>query len=122
MQTKRSLPGVAQRNWLGKVEFRKGVVIYASPRIQYVEADDRRNKLIYLVGETFIYWCFRCEVTVWEKEAMASAGYCPFCKSNLYIVSEGEKVRLHYRHAADASWSSWWAEKYDWRNQGLQDQ
>jgi hypothetical protein len=122
MKPARTLPGVAQRNSLGKIEFRKGTVIYASPRIQHVEMDDKRWPLVQLIGETFIYWCFRCATTVWEKEAMALNGFCPFCGGSLYIVGPDDKVRLHYRHAEDASWASWWAEKYDWVNEGLQRQ
>jgi DNA-directed RNA polymerase subunit RPC12/RpoP len=119
---KRTLPGEAQRNSFGKIEFRKGIIIHASPRMQYVEMDDVRWPLVYLVGETFIYWCIRCEITVWETEATANRGYCPHCQAGLFIVGVGERVRLHYRYAPDKSWASWFAEKYDWKNQGLQDQ
>ena len=122
VQSKRTLPGVAQRNSLEKIEFRAGTILHASPRMQYVESKDKRWPLVYLIGETFIYWCFKCSATIWEKEAQEHRGFCPFCASNLFIVGVGEKVRLHFRHAPDKSWASWYAEKYDWENQGLQDQ
>lgn len=111
----RRLPGRAQRNRLDQIEFRKGYVIFASPRVQYVETDAKAHRLVYLIGDTFIYWCFKCQCTVWEKEVTQQGGrHCPFCRGPIFIISEGEKVRLHYRYAHDSTWASWWAEKWDW--------
>lgn len=127
---KRKLPGIAQRNSLGRIEFRRGNVIRANEYIQHVEMVDERNKLIVLIGETFLYWCAKCKISIWQFELDEQArkdepAGCPFCHSGVFIVSEGDMVRLHYRmpdHLDHGSSAAWWAERYDWKNNGLQDQ
>jgi len=112
---RRKLPGVALKTNAGEVEFYNGRIIYASERVQWVQMKHPLHKLVYLMGETFLYWCERCKCDVWEQEFIINHFRgCPFCRGPVKIMGEGEKVRLHFRFAPDTSWSQWWAQRYEW--------
>lgn len=122
-QIRRRLPGKAVLDSKGNVDFRRGRIIYSSPRIQYVEADHPIHKLVFLVGSTYMYWCPACTCTVWEQElhifrdagGVLPPGHCPFCCGPLRRVQPGDKVRLHYRYDHRAlSHGDWWAERWNW--------
>lgn len=127
-QIRRRLPGEAVRNGKGEVDFRKGRIIYSSPRIQYAEMDHPSFKLIWMAGSTFMYFCRNCQWTVWEEEIQIFRAEavkrglpglpprtCPFCCQELDPVQPGDKVRLHYRYDARALTNgNWWAERWDW--------
>ena len=124
----RSLPGLSWKNHEGRVVFLKGRVISASwaklgSGSQWVETDSKIHPLLCLIGDTYTYFCAHCQVTLWEQELMKMqpvrpAGKdqqtCVFCTGPIKPLQPGDKVRLHYRFMPDASWASWWAERWEW--------
>jgi hypothetical protein len=120
-QVKRKLPGLAGKSPSGDIHFLKGVVIYSSPRVQAVRTDSKIYELIHLIGDTYLYTCSNCVISVWEQELQMQKRVspfakkaCPMCGGPVEPVQKGDKVRLHYRYAKDASWASWWAERWEW--------
>jgi DNA-directed RNA polymerase subunit RPC12/RpoP len=111
----RKLPGVAMIDNAGNIPFYRGQVIYASERIQWIETNipDERNKLVFMVGDTYLYWCVACEITVWQQEINAHfVRRCPFCLGRILALSPGDWVRLHYRYMPDGRWANWWGEMW----------
>jgi hypothetical protein len=113
---RRKLPGLALRDGKGNIPFENGRVIYSSERIQYVEVPHKEFP-VFLVADTYLYWCPKFQVPIYGQElmkpgfGMLSRGTrCPFCKEELKPAKVGDKVRIHFRHAKDASWAQWWAE------------
>jgi hypothetical protein len=112
----RKLPGIAGRSPVtGEIHFIRGVICYASPRVQAVETDSKIYRLIHLLGSTYLFWCDACHATVYNEEVMREGSQiCPFCRGVVLPLDKGTKVRLHYRFAPNAEWADWWAEKWDW--------
>lgn len=122
---KRILPGRAMRDNNDKIPFYKGRVIYASERIQWIQTNHPEHKLVYLIADTYLYWCDRCKISVWEQEVMThGVRRCPFCLGRILALSPGDTVRLHYRYNAKPKneagltpadvWGAWWAERWEW--------
>lgn len=111
----RKLPGVALRDGKGNIDFKTGVVIKADERFQWIEVPHREFP-VFLVADTYLYKCLKCNVPVYGQELMKSGGMfakfslCPFCKAELIPARRGDKVKIHFRHAQDSSWAQWWAE------------
>lgn len=111
----RKLPGIAQRNEMGEIRFIRGVIIYASVRVQWVETDSKMIGNAHLIGSNFLYWCDACHCSVYEEEILRIGRHaCPFCDRPVAPCPVGTKVRLHFRFAQDASWAEWWAEVWEW--------
>jgi len=130
----RNLPGIPWKNGLDRITYLKGVIVYSSARVEYAETDSKIYRLVPLIGETFIYVCEKrsalhpaqgpCTVYEQEVEAMRQheidAGKmpgprrCPFCSGPIHRVERGDKVRLHYRFAADGRSAAWWGERWEW--------
>ncbi|MBF6570512.1 MAG: hypothetical protein IVW54_16720 [Candidatus Binataceae bacterium] len=114
LKIKRALPGLALRDNKDNIPFYRGRIIYASERIQWVEMEHAEHKLVFLVGETYLYWCPRCNCNVWEQEVtMRGRRTCPFCEGRILALSPGDTVRLHYRYMPDGKWATWWAERWN---------
>jgi hypothetical protein len=72
-----------------------------------------------LIGETYIYWCPKCQTNVWEVERLRSRGACPHCSQGLWALQAGDRVRLHYRISVGknaegqivSGGGAWWGEK-----------
>jgi hypothetical protein len=154
---KRVLPGLAWRDRNDNVQFVNGWVHFMNwgatgPLSQTIETkselvgmlpgDNRRT--IKLVGNTFAYWCEKCQCTVYEEEIQTlgrinarlieeAGGWplirsqkvigqvCPFCGSTgappqsiFRPLQHGDRVRCHYRFAKNGSWGTWWAERFEW--------
>jgi hypothetical protein len=127
---RRRLPGMASRNAAGEVDFRSGVVTYASERIIYIEQKHPEHKLVFACGQNYFYWCNSCECTVYEEEllkfdsfALTELGILKCCPhpgterrpcavwgpdgklvsgTELTPIKVGDKVRTHYRYMVDA--------------------
>lgn len=112
---RRKLPGIALRDGKGNIPFENGHVIKASERMQWIEVPHRQFP-IFLVADTYLYFCKACNGPVYGQELMkggmmwAHGSLCPFCKNELTPAKRGDKVKVHFRHAEDASWAQWWAE------------
>lgn len=118
MNIKRILPGVALRvERTGEIPFYKGVLTYASERIQYVVLEHPEHKLVFLIGETYAFYCEPCKKTLWQQELQAHMRqgwyHCPFCQQRVRALKPGEKVRVHYRYSKDGSSGMWWAELWE---------
>lgn len=117
LKIKRTLPGHALRDGKKNIVYHRGHVIYSSVRVQYVETDSKPHPLVYLIGDTYAYYCKNpsCGAMVYEQEVMKmGARKCPFCSAPIEQLQRGQKVRLHFRFASDGSWANWWAERWDW--------
>lgn len=109
----RKLPGLAMKDNAGNIPFYRGQLVYASERIQWVRTNHPEHKLVFLIADTYTYWCEACRITIWEQEIMArGVRRCPFCLGRILALSPGDWVRLHYRYAPDGRWASWWAERW----------
>jgi hypothetical protein len=115
-QIRRRLPGIAGKYaYKDEIIFLKGVIIYASERVQAVETDSKIYRLQHLLGSTYLYWCAACPCTVYEEEVTRQGKRaCPFCGGPIEPLKVGDKVRLHYRFAKDGNWAQWWGERWEW--------
>jgi hypothetical protein len=124
---KRQLPGLcAWIDELGRPRYIKGIVVYQSSRIQWVETDSKMVGLVALLADTYLYCCARCPSTVYGQEVEAMRQHdldcgrmprprrCPFCSGPIAPVQRGDRLRLHYRCAANGSSGAWWGERFDW--------
>jgi len=123
---KRILPGFVWRNARDEIVQLRGVINYVSSRVEWVETDSKIHPLVYLIGETYIYICYRCPCTVYEQEVqmmrqhdidrnvMPRLARCPFCSGPIERPKTGDKVVLQYRFSKDASSAGWWATRRDW--------
>lgn len=107
------------RDGKGNIPFENGTVIKADERFQWIEVPHREFP-VFLVADTYLYWCKNCRVPVYGQELMklgfgmrSHGTRCPFCKEELIPAKRGDKVKIHFRHAQDASWAQWWAEFTD---------
>lgn len=116
----RHLPGKAtHRDIMGRVKFIKGTVIYVSQWSIAVQTDSKAIGMQRLIGETYIYWCSRCQTSVWEVERVRSKGACPFCAGQLSALQPGDKLKLHFRVGIEkdtngqmiSGGTAWWGEK-----------
>lgn len=114
MNITRHLPGLALRDQKGNVPFYRGQVTYASERIQWVTTNHPEHKLVYLIGETYLYLCPKCRISVWEAEVtMRGRRTCAFCETRVLAASPGDWLKLHYRYHPQAEYGQWWAEFAD---------
>jgi DNA-directed RNA polymerase subunit RPC12/RpoP len=120
-QIRRRLPGIAGRYPVssssnsGKIIFLKGVVISADRNYQVIQTDSKIYRLVRLLAATYLYTCDSCHSSVYEEEVTAQGKHaCPFCAGPISPLTKGDKVRLHYRFAKDASWAEWWGERWEW--------
>lgn len=110
-----------------KIYFVKGTVIFASPRIQYVQPRAKyvgfwKGGIVHLIGESYLFVCDRCEVSVcawqlpkiedvlraWHEKRTPNKGelyeeavgrpHCPYCFGFLSEIKVGDKVLIHYRY------------------------
>ena len=124
----RVLPGTAtQRDNEGKVRFVRGTVQSVTQYSILIQTDSkelgqaRDLGFIRLIGETYIYWCPRCQMSVWEVERLRSRGACPKCRLGLCALQAGDRVRLHFRSSfkqhgdgsvdEQGTWGAWYGEK-----------
>ena len=122
----RHLPGLpSQRNAEGKVVFVWGRVEQVTEYSILIKTDSKfigqasDQGYVRLIGETYIFWCPRCEMSVWEVERIRSCGACPKCKQGLWALQLGDKVRLHHRtgmnkpgYPDQGMWGAWYGEKW----------
>lgn len=114
LRIERKLPGLPMLDNQGKVPFYFGRITSASERVQWVRSTHPEHKLIFLIGDTYCYWCPVCRHTVWQAEATIRGRMtCPACEGRILALSEGDQVRLHFRYAPNAAWSAWWAEGWN---------
>lgn len=112
LRVQRSLPGLALRDSKQNIPFYRGRIVYASERIQWVTMEHPEHKLIFLVGDTYLYWCPRCRTDVWEQEVTRRGRRtCPFCETRVLALSPGDWVRCHYRYHPLAKDGNWWAQR-----------
>ncbi len=119
----RQLPGIPLKDSQGKIDYRRGIVAQASERMVFVDLEhpDPANKRVFLMGESYIYWCPRCDRTVYEHDVTAFGSVvqggprgttniriCPFCAkwgpdgrptggTPLSFVKVGQRLKMHYR-------------------------
>ena len=124
---KRVLPGIPWRGKDGDVQYIKGVVEYESSRVLFVVTDSKLVGNVHLISDSYIYLCQACPTTVYGQELQAMRQHdidtgmmiprpprCPFCSGPIERLRRGDKLRLHYRFAADGSSGTWWAERREW--------
>ena len=116
----RHLPGKAtHRDIMGRVKFIKGRVISVTRNTVVIQTDSKMVGQVILIGETYIYWCPRCQTSVWEVERVRNRGACPFCAGQLSAIQAGDKMKLHYRVGVEkdqdgqmvGGGAAWWGEK-----------
>ena len=112
---RRKLPGHAWRDTNDEVVFLKGVVNYSSSRVQWIETESKIHPLVYLIADSYAYYCEHCHSMMFEQEVMQmGVRICIFCRGSIRPLVRGEKVRVHYRFGRDGKWGGWWAEKWEW--------
>lgn len=105
----RNLPGLPVKDSKGNVPFYSARIINQSDRIQWATTNHPEHKMIFFVGDTFMWWCPRCRTTIWEQECqMRFIRDCTFCHGRLLALSPGDWVRVHYRHHPEQGWAMWW--------------
>lgn len=104
------------------IQFIKAHIIYASPRIQWVQPKAKftgfwNSGIHHLAGDSYLYWCHRCLRSITQHELpsvdalmklnrsfeQAVIPHCPGCLFPLDInqIRKGDKVIMHFRYAAD---------------------
>jgi hypothetical protein len=111
LKVERRLPGLPVKDNKGNVPYYTATILNQSDRIQWGETNhpDPGNRLVFFAGDTFMWWCPRCRITVWEQECqMRFSKSCPFCRGHILALSPGDRVRIHYRYDPQGRWANWW--------------
>lgn len=108
----RHLPGLAQRDKNGKIPFYRARIINQSPRVQWAETNHPEHKLVFFIGETYMYWCPKCQDTIYQEEVSRRGRFtCPLCEVRVLALSPGDWVRMHYRFHPTNEWGRWYGQR-----------
>jgi hypothetical protein len=121
-QPLKRFPGETGRNEHGyPISFRFGHVIQVSERMITVQTETTVNddRLLSLKGDSYIYFCHRCNSTVsqfqldqWAPQCAPGIEPCPYCgvHKSLRFLKLGEKVKFHFRFDPAGRWAQWYGE------------
>lgn len=111
----RHLPGLPVRDNKNNIPYYRARIINQSDRIQWAETNHPEHKLVFFLGDTFMYWCPKCRHTVYQQEISRRGQFtCPLCLTRVLALSPGDWVKIHFRFHPTEQWAAcWWGERIE---------